>query len=67
MRRHVADHSEVPKDASQESQRAALFFLQRQTHHWGEVPADSEAQMRALVAAIGARTETGWVVDDDFS
>lgn len=40
-------------DAELDRLRAALFFLQRQTHHWGELPIEQERWMRALVIAIG--------------
>jgi hypothetical protein len=33
--------------------RGTLFFIQRQTHHWGDVPPEQERHMRRLVAAIG--------------
>src|SRR4051812_47718815 len=32
--------------------RGTLFFLQRRTHHWGEVPPDEEQRMRTLVGRI---------------
>ncbi len=66
VRRHLAEHGDVPIGASEESLRAALFFLQRQTHHWGDVPAEYENQMRTLVAAISDGNKTGFVTDDHF-
>lgn len=38
--------------------RGTLFFIQRQTHHWGEIPPTQEQHMRTLVAAI-ARHQGG--------
>jgi hypothetical protein len=32
--------------------RGALFYIQRQTHHWGDVPREQESQMRSLLSAI---------------
>lgn len=66
VRHHLAEHGVVPADTSEESLRAALFFLQRQTHHWGIVPAEYESQMRTLVAAISDTNKTGFVTDDHF-
>ena len=36
--------------------RGALFYIQRMTHHWGDVPPEQEAQMRALLRAIREAT-----------
>ncbi len=45
----------VPEWAGGDLLRGALFFVQRQTHHWGDVPAHQEWQMRRLVEALTAR------------
>ena len=67
LRQYLAQHGDVPAEATEDELRAALFFLQRQTHHWGDVPAEYEDQMRTLVAAIADKNETGFVTDDGFA
>jgi hypothetical protein len=42
----------VPEWAGLDLLRGTLFFVQRQTHHWGDVPPEQERHMRLLVAAI---------------
>lgn len=48
----LRERGAVPEWAGLDLLRGALFFLQRQTHHWGDVPPEEEAYMRTLVAAI---------------
>ena len=48
----VRDRGEPGAHAGVELLRAALFYLQRQTHHWGHVPPADEREMRILLAAI---------------
>jgi hypothetical protein len=43
----------LPDWAGLDLLRGTLFFIQRQTHHWGDVPPEQERHMRCLVAAIG--------------
>jgi hypothetical protein len=45
----------VPDWAGLDLLRGTLFFVQRQTHHWGDVPPEQEGHMRLLVAAIDRR------------
>ncbi len=50
--RELDSSGTVPGWAGLDMLRGALFYLQRLTHHWGDVPADQERQMRVLVTAI---------------
>ena len=45
----------VPPDwAGIDLLRGTLFFMQRRTHHWGDVPADEERRMRVLLSHIAS-------------
>jgi hypothetical protein len=60
---HVESAGSAPPWAGSDLLRAALFFLQRQSHHWGYVPPEQEQRMRLLVEAI-RRTGPGPMLDD---
>ena len=47
----------VPVWAGLDLLRGSLFYLQRRTHHWGDVPPDQEHHMRTLVTGIQTRSE----------
>ena len=46
--------------------RGTLFFVQGQTHHWGDVPNEQEDFMRQLVRSIGIIATDADVVADDM-
>ncbi len=59
---------EPPPWAGVDLLRGALFYLARMTRHWGDVPPEQEAQMRALVARIGgSRWDVALANDSDTS
>lgn len=62
--RSLAKHGQPPRWAGVDLLRGTLFFLQRQTHHWGEIPTEQERQMRTLVAAINERHNAVMMVAD---
>jgi hypothetical protein len=60
---HLKSSGSAPPWAGTDLLRAALFFLQRQSHHWGHVPPDQEQRMRVLVDAL-RRAEPGLMLND---
>lgn len=57
----------IPEWAGLDLLRGTLFFIQRMTHHWGDVPPEQETQMRSLVDAIGRLARDRPLVADDFA
>jgi hypothetical protein len=55
----------VPGWAGIDILRGTLFYLQRMTHHWEDVPPEQERQMRLLVAVIGQISLGGPLDADD--
>ena len=49
----------VPAWAGLDLLRGSLFYLQRRTHRWGDVPPDQEHHMRTLLTGIQTRSEGG--------
>jgi hypothetical protein len=64
---HLEAHGAPPPWAGYDLLRGALFFLQRQSHHWGLVPPDQEARMRRLIDAIGRSGGGPWEDDREFA
>ena len=60
----LAKSGQPPAWAGVDLLRGTLFFIQRQTHHWGEIPPAEDRHMRALVAAIAARHQGAVMVAD---
>jgi hypothetical protein len=54
----------IPDWAGLDLLRGSLFFIQRQTHHWGDVPPAQERDLRRLVGAIGRHALSGELADD---
>lgn len=52
----VENGQQPPEWAGIDLLRGALFYIQRMTHHWGDVPDEQEAQMRVLLTAIRQAT-----------
>lgn len=62
----LAKTGEPPPWAGVDLLRGTLFWIQRKTHHWGDVPAEEENQMRTLVRAI-AKHSGGRVLVEDYN
>lgn len=58
---------QVPEWAGLDLLRGTLFWVQRLTHHWGDVPPAEEALMRDLVEAISARASEDYPLTYDPS
>ena len=64
--RSLEDSGKPPEWAGIDLLRGALFYVQRMTHHWGDVPAREERQMRTLLAAIRTHARGADLVNDDL-
>jgi hypothetical protein len=62
----LAAEEAPPEWAGIDLLRGALFFIQRQTHHWGDVPDEQERFMRQLVGAIAERAAGADIVADEI-
>lgn len=60
----LAKTGRPPEWAGIDLLRGTLFFIQRMTHHWGEIPPAEDRQMRALVDAIASRNQGALMIAD---
>ncbi len=62
---YLESHGTPPPWAGLDLLRGTLFYIQRRTHHWGDVPPGQERHMRALVSSIRERAGSRVLVADE--